>query len=184
MTNREFREHQPISMRDSRRSRTGATAAVLHRPGLLRPDDRPFKDARSVAVLFVADLFHPVDILAVHRLLNGDMGHRGRRRRSVPMLQAGRKPDHIAGPNFLDRSALALNPAEARRDDQSLTERMRMPGAAGTRLECDVAATYARRIGRLEQRIDADRAGEIFRRSLAGRLRTASRDLHRSIPSL
>ena len=31
----------------------------------------------------------------------------------APMLQAGWKPDHIAGPNFLDRPAFALNPAEA-----------------------------------------------------------------------
>jgi DNA-binding transcriptional LysR family regulator len=43
-------------------------------------------------VLFVADLFHPLDILAVHRFLNGDMRHRGRGRRPVPVLLPGRKP--------------------------------------------------------------------------------------------
>jgi hypothetical protein len=32
--------------------------------------------------------------------LNGDMSHRGRRRSAVPMLLAGRKPDHIAWPDF------------------------------------------------------------------------------------
>src|SRR5207253_10940740 len=53
-------------------------------------------------ILFVADLFHPVDQLAVQRFLNGDMSHRGHRRSAVPMLLARRKPDHIAWPNFLD----------------------------------------------------------------------------------
>ena len=37
----------------------------------------------------------------------------------------------------------------------------------GARLECDARATAARRFGRFEQRVDADRAGEIVRRSLA-----------------
>src|SRR6266702_959444 len=101
------------------------------------------------------------------------MRHRRRGRRPVPML--------LAGPDFLDRAALALNPTAARRDNQSLAERMRMPGGAGARLECDAAAANMCWIGCLEQRVHADRAGEIFRRSLAGRLRTASFDLHRSI---
>ncbi len=105
-------------------------------------------------VLFVADLFHPLDILAVHRFLNGDMRHRGRGRRPVPVLLPGRKPDHITGPEFIDRSALALNPAAAGCDDQSLAERMRVPGGAGTRLECDAALhqsapAYAWRVVRL-----------------------------------
>src|SRR5207302_2170612 len=88
-------------------------------------------------ILFVADLFHPVDRLAVQRLLNGDMSHRGCRRSAVPMFLARRKPDHIAWPNFLDWTAPALSPAKAGRDDQSLTEWMCMPGGAGTRLERD-----------------------------------------------
>src|SRR6266508_6332740 len=123
-------------------------------------------EAGSFAVLFVADLVHPVDIPAVQRFLNGDVRHRRRRRCAMPMLQAGRKPDHITGPNFLDRPALALNPAAAGHDNQSLAERMRMPGGAGTRLEGDAAATNPCRIGRLEQRVHADRAGEILRRRL------------------
>ena len=40
----------------------------------------------SEAVLFVADLLHPLHDLAVERLLNGDMGHRRGRRRAMPML--------------------------------------------------------------------------------------------------
>src|SRR3981081_3831505 len=138
----------------------------------------------SSPVLFVADLFHPIDILAVRRFLNSDGRHRRRRRCAMPMLQAKRKPDYITGPNFLDRAALTLNPAQARDDDQCLAERMRMPGGAGARLECDAATADTRRIRRLEQRVDPDDAGEIFGRSRPGRLRTVSFDFHYSIPSL
>src|SRR5919206_3491595 len=74
-------------------------------------------EANLFAVLFVADLLHPSDGTAVQRLLNGDMRHRRGGRSPVPMLLAGRKPDHVAGPDFLDGSALALRPPTAGRDD-------------------------------------------------------------------
>ena len=96
-------------------------------------------------VLFVADFFHPIDRFAVQRFLNRDMSHRGRRRSAMPMLFTGRKPDHITGPDFLDRAASALRPTKTGRNDQRLTEWMRMPGGASTRLERDVCATHARR---------------------------------------
>jgi hypothetical protein len=67
----------------------------------------------SAPVLLVADLFQPIDVLAVLKFRNGDVRHRGRRRRSMPMLQSRRKPDDIAGPDFLDRSALGLDPSRA-----------------------------------------------------------------------
>src|SRR3954471_8523440 len=51
----------------------------------------------SAPVLFVADLLHPVGVLAIEQLGDGDMGHRGRRRCSMPMLKPRRKPDDIAG---------------------------------------------------------------------------------------
>jgi hypothetical protein len=41
--------------------------------------------------------------------------HRRGRRSPVPVLLAGRKPDHLTGPDLFDRSALALNPAVASR---------------------------------------------------------------------
>src|SRR6185437_11531805 len=97
------------------------------------------------------------------------MGHRGGRRGAVPVLLARREPDHVTRPDFLDRAALALHPAEARGDDQGLAERMRMPGGPRTGLEEDDGAPDPGRIGRLEQRVDAYRAGEILGRSLAGR---------------
>ena len=138
----------------------------------------------SAPVLLVADLLQPIDVLAVLKFRDGDMRHRGRRRCSMPMPQAGREPDDIAGPDFLDRPALRLCPAEPGRDDQRLAERMRVPRTARARLERDVPAGYARRIARLEQWVDAHRASEVIRRSLGGRPRAVSCDLHCSIPCL
>ena len=103
------------------------------------------------------------------------------RRRAVPVLLAGREPDDVAGPDLLDRAALALRPAAAGGDDQRLAERMRVPGGARAGLEGDAGAADARRVRRLEQRIDAHRAGEPLRRSLAGRLRAASLDFHAAL---
>ena len=101
-----------------------------------------------------------------------------RRCGSVPVLLAGRKPDHVARPDLLDRPAPALRPAAARRDEQGLAERMRMPRSPRTRLESDAGALNQRRIRRLKQRIDTDRAGEPIRRSLDGSLRANSLDVH------
>src|ERR1700736_2566532 len=116
-------------------------------------------------VLFVTDLFQPVDGFAIQRFLNGDVRHGRRGRGPMPMLLAGRKPNHITGANFLDRPALALNPTAVERHNQSLAERMRMPGGAVIRLECDARAANTRRIGCLEQRVDTDCAGEVIYRS-------------------
>src|SRR6476660_2844061 len=72
-------------------------------------------------VLFVADLLHPLNWTSIQRLLNGDMRHRRRRRRAMPMLFTGRDPHHVAGPEFLYGAAPTLHPAEAECDDQRLT---------------------------------------------------------------
>src|SRR3954454_2920102 len=85
-------------------------------------------------------------------------------------------------PDFLDRPALGLDPAESRRDDQRLAKRMCVPSGARARLERDMSAGYARRIARLKQRVDADSAGEVLRRSSGGRPRAVSYDLHWSVP--
>src|SRR2546422_7354908 len=81
----------------------------------------------GLTVLFVADLFHPVDNLPVELFLNGDVRHGRGWRSPMPVLLAGREPDHIAGPDLLDRPAFALSPSAARRNDKSLTEGMRVP---------------------------------------------------------
>jgi hypothetical protein len=121
-------------------------------------------------VLFVADLFHPLDHLAVELFLNGDMRHRRCWSRAVPMFLARRKPDHVAGPDFLDQAAPSLRPATAGGHDKSLAQRVGMPGRARAGLEGDACAANTRGLRRVEQRIDANGAREIVRRSFAGRL--------------
>ena len=117
----------------------------------------------SSAVLRIADVFQPVDDLAVKRFRNRNVCHRCGRRRAVPVLFARREPNDVPRPDLLDRPALALRKAAAGRHDQCLPQRMRVPGCARAGLERDAGAADARRIGRLEQRVDADRAGEPFR---------------------
>src|SRR5271170_6239676 len=109
------------------------------------------------------------------------MTHRRGWRRPVPMLLCWREPDDVARPDLLDRAALVLDAAAAGHDDQSLAERVRVPGGARAGLEGDESAGDAGWIWRTEQRVDPDRAGEPLRWSLAGRLRAAPLDLHQPL---
>src|SRR6059036_4183328 len=82
-------------------------------------------------VLFVADLLHPVDDLAVEVFLDCDVGHGGVRRRAMPVLLARRAPDDVARSNHFDRPTPALHEPAAGRDDQGLTQRMGVPCGPG-----------------------------------------------------
>src|SRR3974377_1357446 len=57
---------------------------------------------RLFAVLLVADLLHPVDILVVEKFRNGDVRHCGGESRAMPVLLAWWKPDDIARTSFFD----------------------------------------------------------------------------------
>src|SRR5215210_7871526 len=85
------------------------------------------------AILLVADLLQPIHVLAVDGLLDGDVCHGGGGRRAVPVLDARREPDHVAGPDLLLRAAPLLYPPEARRDDEGLSDRVRVPSRARSR---------------------------------------------------
>src|SRR5580693_5879033 len=61
----------------------------------------------SAVILFVADLFLPVNHFAVECLLNRNVRHGRRRRSAMPMLLARRKPNHVAGTDFFNRATLA-----------------------------------------------------------------------------
>src|SRR3954447_22447789 len=121
-------------------------------------------------ILLVADLLQPIHGLAVKRFLNGDMSHGGGWRGAVPVLLPGREPDHVAGPDLLDRPAPALRAAAAGRHDQGLPQGVGVPCGPGPRLERDARAGHTRRIGRLEQRVDAYGAREILAGPFAGGL--------------
>jgi hypothetical protein len=132
----------------------------------------------SFVVLLVGDVRHPLDQLAVERLLDGDVRHGRGWRGAVPVLLAGPEPDHVAGMDRFDWAAFPLDSPAAGRDDQGLAERVRVLGSPGAGLERHTGTGRARRVSCLKQRIDADRAGEPLGRARAGRLRAASPDVH------
>jgi hypothetical protein len=86
--------------------------------------------------------------------------------RAVPVLLVRRDGDDVARLDRFDRTAPALDEAGARGDDQGLTERMRVPVAAGARLERHVGGRGARGLGRLKEGVDAHRAREMLGRRL------------------
>jgi hypothetical protein len=97
------------------------------------------------SVFLLADLFHPINVLTFERLLNGDMRQLVGRGSAVPMFHAWWRPYDVTLLDLLLYTALLLNPAGARRDDQDLSERMGMPCGARTRFERDTAAGHPRR---------------------------------------
>src|SRR5207244_5202635 len=111
----------------------------------------------SLAVLLVGNLLHPVDHLPILLFLNSDVRHGSGLRCAMPVLLAGREPDHVIGSDLLDRSTFALSPAAARRDDQSLAERMSVPCSSRARLESNASPLNKGGIGCLKKRIDSKR---------------------------
>src|ERR1035441_2317679 len=112
----------------------------------------------SGLVLFVTNLFHPVDNLTVELFLNGDMGHGRGCRGAMPVFLTGRNPDDVTRPDFLHRSASTLCPAATGGHDQGLAQWVGVPCRPGARLESYAGALNKSRIGRLKKRIDAYRA--------------------------
>lgn len=73
-----------------------------------------------VAILFVANLFHPGDAVAVERFRDGDMAHRNGSAGPMPVLDARWNPDDVAWPYLLDGAAPMLDAPDACGDDQCL----------------------------------------------------------------
>src|ERR1700743_1376676 len=101
------------------------------------------KSPLKARILIVANLLQPFDVLAVESFGDGDMGHRRRAFRTVPVLLAWCRPDDIARMDLLNRAAPALNPSAAGGDDQRLAEWMRMPSRARGGLEGHVRTAHA-----------------------------------------
>src|SRR5579864_7908058 len=106
---------------------------------MLRPDRKSWttqgRFLRRTLILFVANVLHPVDNFSIELFLNGDVCHGRSWRGSMPVLLAGRKPDHITRADFFHRPAPSLRAAAARRDDERLSKRMRVPCGARAGLE-------------------------------------------------
>src|SRR5438552_17942489 len=162
----------------------GLLASADFPPRVYHAGSRPHQPVRSATsrtprvVLFVADLLHPVDGLAVEFLLDGDVRHRAFWRGAVPMLLSWRKRDHIPGMNLFDRTSIALHEAATIRHNERLTQWMVVPSRAGARLGRALRPLRAARSVCLEQRLDAHLAGEPLPRSLAPRSRTVSPVVH------
>jgi len=103
------------------------------------------------------------------------MSHTHARHSSVPVLDAGRNPDDITLPNFLDLAAPLLNPALTSRNDQSLAQRMAVPRCASPGLESDAATRRVRGCIFVEERINLCGTSKVLGWALSGELRATSR---------
>src|SRR5688572_5875238 len=100
------------------------------------------RNSLFTVVLVVADLFQPVGGLAVELFHNGNVRHGRGGRSAVPMLLTRREPDHIAGMDLLNWTALTLDPTATGCDNQGLTQRVGVPCSTGAGFECDTGAAH------------------------------------------
>jgi hypothetical protein len=84
----------------------------------------------------------------------------------MPVTMSDGAPDDVAGADFELWLTLALGPAHAARDDQSLAERMRMPRRACSRLEGYDGTARATRVVGLKRSVDTNIARKRGSRAL------------------
>ena len=111
------------------------------------------------------------------------VGHGHGRRGAVPVFLAGGEADDVTRTDFLDGASFALGAAAAGGDDQSLAERMRVPGSAGAGFEghgitCGPSAFAGGYGATRKQRVNTHRAGEPVGAAWGGRLGAGAFDLH------
>jgi len=68
-------------------------------------------------VLFVSNLFQPIDAFPFKDTGKSDVGHGGSGGRSMPMLNTRRKPDNITCPDLHNRTAPFLYAANSGGDN-------------------------------------------------------------------
>src|SRR5262245_21545903 len=161
-------------------SRATTSDLILRRPSEARPSRRMAAGLplHLPAILRVADVLQPLDVLAVERLLEREVRHAVLRRGAVPVLLARRDPHDVAWPDLADRLALELHAAEAAHHVQRLAERMPVPRGARPGLERHERRADARGVRRLDDRLLPHRAGERVRRPTPRRPRSAFDDVH------
>ncbi len=116
--------------------------------------------------------------LAAELLLRGDMRHRCRRRRAMPVLLTRRKPHHIPGPDFLHRPAVALHRPKPVSTISVCPSGWVCPRRPRARLKRHRRRRRPPRLIRLKQRVDPHRPRKPIRRPPHRRLRSISRDFH------
>lgn len=121
-------------------------------------------------VLLVANLFHPLDNLAVELFLKRNVRHFCRGSSTMPVLYAGRNPDDIAFVDLLNLSTLFLHPASTGGYSQGLAERMRVPRSPRTQFKTNSCSSNTRWLDYGQKRFDAHDSGKVLRRSLTGLL--------------
>src|SRR5436190_14861146 len=107
------------------------------------------------------------DLAGVVCLLDRDMRHQPRRCGTVPVVLARLEEDAIAGPDQLDRAALALAEPDALGDPDRLAVRMRVPGGARARRDVNAGRAHPRALRRDRDSIGQDRSGEPLTRPRA-----------------
>jgi len=81
---------------------------------------------------------------------------------AVLVLHIRWEPDDVAGTDLFDRAALPLDEPTAARDDESLSQRMRVPCGTRPGLERHAQRVRTTLIFRLEQAIKSDITGEVL----------------------
>src|ERR1041384_4704120 len=131
------------------RARASQSRAALSSPPIL-------------LILVVADLLQPLDDLTVELFLNGDMRHARDCCGSMPVLLTRRDPDDITWPDCFGLTTPLLHPSGAGCDDQGLAQWVGVPCRSSAGLERHAGARRARWVLRLEQGVDAYRAGAVL----------------------
>ena len=132
----------------------------------------PPGNSSSLLILFVTDLFHPAGVFSVQRFTDGNMRHGAVSGGPMPVLDIGRKPDHIAGVDFLHRPVPLLHQSFTGGDYQRLPQRMAVPCGSCTRSE--LHGRTGRAGGNMggKQVLDTHGSGKAFSRAGNGRLFT------------
>lgn len=123
-------------------------------------------------------MFQPVHGFAIKSFGDGDVGEGGGGGGAVPVALGGRKPDDVAGANLLDGGAIALDPSAAGGDDERLAEWVGVPCGARAGLEGDAGGAEERGVLGLDERVDADGAGEPIGGAADGGDGTGALDVH------
>jgi hypothetical protein len=131
-------------------------------------------------VLLVADMLEPIHNFPIQAFMNRNMGHGRGWAGPMPVFLAGWKPNHISGQNLLERASPTLREATACRDNQGLTQWVRVPSRACSRLEGDAGPESTCWIVGLKQWVNPYRAGEPFGGACARGVAAVSFDFHDS----